>query len=87
MPETPNLTTEVVNPIVTKVIDRLAKESDKTLTMYRLSVVWSDLKGSRVREQQCYNYRKVGRFTNLVDGRITKDEAKSFLISVLTKKS
>ena len=71
---------------LTSQIDVALATIEGNLSMYMLSKVASQLLGRHVREQQFYNYRHNGMMKNLVDGRMTKEDAKAFLTKFCSKR-
>jgi hypothetical protein len=76
--------TVTVDPKVAERIER--KVGSEPLTMYRLANVWSDIIGTRVREQQAYNYRKNGLIKVNAEGRVLPADAVAFLLKRVQSK-
>lgn len=57
------------------------------LTMYKLASLWSQVRGERVREQQCYNYKAKGLIKVGANGRIGFEAAAAFVEAKETKRA
>jgi len=65
---------------------QLKVEFKELVTMYALANVLSNHLPTRVREQHMYNYRANDKFKNLVDGKLTSDDAVAFALEFILKR-
>lgn len=63
----------------------MTKQNEERITMYKVAQMLSEARGTHVREQQLYNYRKNGLIKTGEDGKVTVAEAEDFIAERVAK--